>query len=86
MLGLALRTRDGREVGGQIVRLFMAAIGSATGRFPAGNTGRARVPIAQPMDLPEDLARTLAAAGADVRDVTVRGRRQRPSAPPTAGG
>lgn len=71
MLALALRTKDIVELFGQIVRLSVAAIGSALGRFPAGNTGRARVPIAQPMPIPADLMRILDEAGVNVRQVTV---------------
>ncbi|MBL9101567.1 MAG: DUF3703 domain-containing protein [Myxococcales bacterium] len=71
MLALALRTGDLRELFGQVVRLSVAAVGSAVGRFPAGNTGRARVPIAEPMSIPADLMRILDEAGANVRNVTV---------------
>src|SRR5688572_23401315 len=43
MLGAALRSRDRREALGQVVRLIVAAPGSASGRYPEGNTGRATV-------------------------------------------
>ena len=62
MLGLALRTRDRREIAGQIFRVVVAGPGSATGRYPLGNTGRANVPATRPMPVPEDLAELLAAA------------------------
>jgi hypothetical protein len=61
MLGLALRTRNGREVIGQLVRVIVAGPGSATGRYPLGNTGRADVPATKPMPLPDDLAEILPA-------------------------
>lgn len=84
MLVLAVRTRDLRELWGQVVRLSVAAIGSLLGRFPAGNTGRARVPIAQPMPIPDDLLGLLAAAGAEVQGVTVWAPRTAISAPAPA--
>jgi hypothetical protein len=60
MLGVAWRERDRREVTGQLVRLVVAGPGSATGRYPVGNSGRARVPATLPMPLPDDLAALLA--------------------------
>jgi hypothetical protein len=60
MLGLAARVRDRREIVGQIVRTFVAGPGSATGRYPLGNTGRATVPATRPMAIPEDLAELIA--------------------------
>lgn len=60
MLQVAWRERDRREAVGQAVRLLVAAPGSALGRYPEGNTGRATVPLTQPMPLPEDLAELLA--------------------------
>lgn len=62
MLVLAVRTRDGREVIGQLGRIVVAGPGSAMGRYPLGNTGRANVPATQPMPLPDDLAEVLAQA------------------------
>ena len=59
MLLMALRTRDPRELAGQLLRLSVAAIGSWLRRYPIGNTGRARVPINQPMPIPADLAPVL---------------------------
>lgn len=60
MLVLALAQRDRREALGQVVRIIVAAPGSALGRYPAGNTGRARVGLTRPMPVPEDLAALLA--------------------------
>lgn len=59
MLLLALRTHDRREITGQLLRLVVAAPGSATGRYPKGNTGRAHVPATRPMPVPDDLAALL---------------------------
>jgi Protein of unknown function (DUF3703) len=80
MLRLALAQRDRREAIGQVVRLLVAAPGSATGRYPAGNTGRAAVGLLHPMPVPDELATILAAAPqADTTD-------QRSPMPPTAAG
>lgn len=59
MLALAVRQRDRREALGQVVRIIVAAPGSALGRYPEGNTGRARVGLTQPMPVPDDLAAVL---------------------------
>ena len=55
MLALGWRTRDRREVAGQLLRIVVAGPGSVTGRYPEGNTGRASVPATQPMPVPDDL-------------------------------
>ena len=55
MLGYGLRHRDGREIVGQMVRLMVAAPGTWTGRYPAGNTGGANVSALKPMPIPDDL-------------------------------
>jgi hypothetical protein len=55
MLGVGWRTSDAREVMGQLIRVLVAAPGSWLGRFPLGNTGRARVGLMQPMPIPPDL-------------------------------
>jgi hypothetical protein len=60
MLHLALAQHDRREALGQIVRLLVAAPGSATGRYPEGNTGRAAIGLTQSLPLPDDLAHVLA--------------------------
>jgi hypothetical protein len=62
MLGYGLRHRDGREVVGQLVRLAVAAPGTWTGRYPAGNTGGANVSALNPMPIPDDLLAVLNAA------------------------
>ncbi|MEU0566042.1 DUF3703 domain-containing protein [Nonomuraea sp. NPDC005983] len=62
MFALAVRQRDRREAFGQVIRIIVAAPGSALGRYPEGNTGRARVGLTQPMPVPDDLAALLQAA------------------------
>jgi hypothetical protein len=60
MFGVAWRERDRPEVWGQVVRLLVAAPGSALGRYPEGDTGRATVALTRPMPVPADLAALLA--------------------------
>lgn len=67
MLVLACRTRDLREVAGQLYRSVLAGPGSTTGRIPLGNTGRARVSAFRPMPIPADLAAILDAGEVDRR-------------------
>lgn len=50
---------DAREVRGQLLRLVVAGPGSAVGKYPVGNTGRARVSALQPMPIRPDLAEIL---------------------------
>jgi hypothetical protein len=63
MLAAGVRSRDLREVWGQLVRLAVAGPGSATGRYPVGNTGRASVAATRPVPIREDLLELLRAAG-----------------------
>ena len=60
MLALSLRDRDAREFAGQVSRLLLAGPGSATGRYPLGNSGRSRVSAFKPMPIRDDLAELLA--------------------------
>jgi hypothetical protein len=59
MLVTSVSSRDAREAAGQMVRLVVAAPGSLTGRFPEGNSGRARVSMFAPMPIPTDLEQIL---------------------------
>ena len=59
MLVAGWKARDVREVGGQIVRLVVGGPASALRRYPAGNSGRARVPATKPMPIRPDLAEIL---------------------------
>lgn len=62
MLALGWRTRDHREIRGQLIRIAVAGPGSLTGRYPEGNTGRASVPATRPMPVADDI-RTLLEGG-----------------------
>ena len=65
MLVLGLRVGDTTEVVGQVIRLAGGWLGSLVGRFPGGNTGRARVSITAPMPVPDDLQRVFDGLGID---------------------
>ena len=56
MLSLAWRTRDWREVAGQLFRLVLVPIGHLIGRLPIGNPGRSTVSAFEPMPLRRELA------------------------------
>ena len=63
MFVTAVVQRDVREVRGQLSRIAVAGPGSLSGRYPTGNTGRARVPATQPMPIRSDLALMLEQSG-----------------------
>ena len=62
MMRLAIQQRDRRELLGQALRIVVAGPASAVGKYPAGNTGRARVPATLPMPITDDLAHLLEGA------------------------
>lgn len=59
MLRHGLRTRDAREILGQLPRIVFGFLGSFVGKVPIGNTGGANVNAEQPMPLPQDLQHLL---------------------------
>ena len=63
MFVAAVMQRDVREVRGQLSRIAVAGPGSLSGRYPTGNTGRARVPATQSMPIAGELAEVLQRAG-----------------------
>ena len=63
MFVAAIVHRDVREVRGQLSRIAVAGPGSMSGRYPTGNTGRARVPATQPMPIRSDLVEILERSG-----------------------
>ncbi len=63
MLHIGWLRRDVREIVGQIVRLPAAAIGSALGIPPGGNTGGANVGFFERMEIPPDLKALLQQGG-----------------------
>ena len=63
MVVVGWKMRDIVEVRGQFLRLLVGGPASAVGRYPVGNTGRARVPATQPMPITRELAEVLQRAG-----------------------
>jgi len=59
MLRLAGRERDRSEILGQVLRIVLAGPASALGQVPAGNTGRAAVPLTATGPVPPDIAELL---------------------------
>lgn len=55
MLLFGIKTKNMREVIGQIPRLLVGGVKSFVGEIPVGNTGGANVPPLQPMSIPDDL-------------------------------
>ena len=63
MFVAAIVQRDVREARGQLSRIAVAGPGSLSGRYPTGNTGRARVPATQPLPIRSDLVEILERSG-----------------------
>jgi len=59
MLKIAWKTRDWRELLGQIFRLSLAPIGNITGRLPIGNSGRSNVSAFARMEIEPEIRRVL---------------------------
>jgi len=55
MFFIGIRTRDFREIRGQLLRIPLGIIGSALGKVPLGNTGGANVRLSATMPIPDDL-------------------------------
>ena len=55
MLKLAVKTKDFKEVYGQLIRIPLGILGSAIGLIPTGNTGGSNVSIFKSMEIPNDL-------------------------------
>ena len=53
MLDLARHTRDWSEVIGQLLRIALLPLGHLLRRIPAGNIGRATVPVMRVMEPPD---------------------------------
>jgi hypothetical protein len=69
MLRRGWQDRDRVEVRGQLLRLAVAGPGSLVGRYPVGNSGRARLSATLPMPIVDDDVRTaLVEAGQPVGD------------------
>jgi hypothetical protein len=55
MLLFGIKTKNNKEIIGQIPRLLVGGLKSFVGNIPIGNTGGANVPPLQVMEIPEDL-------------------------------
>lgn len=55
MLQFGIKTKNAKEIIGQIPRLLVGGVKSFVGKIPVGNTGGANVPPLQPMEIPGDL-------------------------------
>lgn len=64
MLVWAIRNRRGGEIAGQLLRIIGAAILTAPGFVPEGNTGGVNVSARRQLTVPADLATLIAQAAA----------------------
>jgi hypothetical protein len=55
MLIFGLKTKNRKEIIGQIPRLLVGGVKSFVGEIPVGNTGGANVPPLKSMEIPADL-------------------------------
>ncbi len=55
MLLFGIKTKNTKEIIGQIPRLLIGGVKSFVGKIPVGNTGGANVPALQSKNIPEDL-------------------------------
>ena len=55
MLIFGIKTKNTREIIGQIPRLIFGGVKSFVGEIPVGNTGGSNVPPLRPMQIPDDL-------------------------------
>ena len=62
MLAFGIKTKNTREIVGQLPRLLVGGIKSWAGIIPVGNTGGANVSATRPMPIPADLQAVLDAA------------------------
>ena len=56
MLLFGIKTKNTKEIIGQIPRLLVGGIKSFVGNIPVGNTGGANVPPLRPMKIPKELS------------------------------
>lgn len=59
MFRIGLKTRDFREVRGQLLRILLGIVGSTVGIVPTGNSGRSNVSAFAKMPIPDDLKRIM---------------------------
>jgi hypothetical protein len=59
MLIFGLKTKNTKEIIGQIPRLLIGGVKSFVGEIPVGNTGGANIPALKSMKIPADLYRLI---------------------------
>ena len=57
MLLFGIKTKNTKEVIGQIPRLLVGGVKSFVGKIPTGDTGGANVPPLLPMQIPDDIGK-----------------------------
>jgi hypothetical protein len=62
MLLFGFKTRNAKEIIGQLPRLLVGGVKSWAGMIPVGNTGGANVPPLRPMPIPDDLQQIISHA------------------------
>jgi len=67
MLQFGFKIKSGKEVLGQIPRLFFRGVKSFVGKIPVGNPGGADVPPLKPFPIDEELRAIFLAAGCCLR-------------------
>ena len=67
MLQFGFKIKSGKEVLGQIPRLFFGGVKSFVGKIPVGNPGGADVPPLKPFPIDEELRAIFLAAGCCLR-------------------
>ncbi len=55
MLMFAIKTKNIREINGQIIRLVAGGLLSLINKIPIGNNGRSNVSATKPMPIPKDI-------------------------------
>lgn len=66
MLAFGIKTRNVKEVVGQLPRLLVGGIKSWAGTIPVGNTGGANVVAWKPMPIPKDLQEIIQQANSKI--------------------
>ncbi|MET0760673.1 MAG: DUF3703 domain-containing protein [Flavobacterium sp.] len=55
MLQFGIKTKNSKEIIGQVPRLLFGGVKSFVGQIPVGNTGSSNVPPLKPMEMPNDI-------------------------------
>ncbi len=66
MLKFGIKIKNGKEIIGQIPRLFIGGIKSFVGKIPVGNPGGANVPPLKPFPIENDILEIFSKAGISI--------------------